>query len=150
VLLVRRKVRSGDPWSGHMAFPGGYNSTHDASLVVTAMRETLEETGIDLVTTGRLAGELSDVAPRSPLLPPVVVRPFVFIVDRQGETTPSDEIDEAPWFTIADLFDAANQQPFSLDFPGGSRTFDSIQLRGYTIWGLTERILHQFRGIVGL
>ena len=54
------------------------------------------------------------------------------------------------WIGIAELFDAANRKPLTFDFPGGSRTFESIQIHGYTIWGLTERILHQFQQVVGI
>lgn len=150
VLLVRRRERAGDPWSGHMALPGGYSSTSDASLTVTAARETLEETGFDLAAIGELLGALDDVSPRNPMLPSIVVRPFVFLVDRTAPAPASPEVDEVLWLTFTELFDAANRKPLTLDFPGGARTFESIQVRGYTIWGLTERILHQLRDLAGL
>lgn len=149
VLLVRRRERAGDPWSGHMALPGGYSSTSDATLAVTATRETMEETGLDLAAAEQL-GALSDVAPRSPFLPPIIVRPFVYVVPATAPGPANDEVDEVIWFDVSELFDASNRKPLVLDFPGGARTFDSIQVRGYTIWGLTERILTQFGGLVGI
>ena len=48
VLLVKRATREADPWSGHMAFPGGRLGHGDRDLMSTACRETREETGIDL------------------------------------------------------------------------------------------------------
>lgn len=149
VLLVRRRERAGDPWSGHMALPGGYSSTSDATLAVTSARETLEETGLDLAGA-ELLGPLSDVAPRSPFLPPIIVRPFVWVVPAAVPAPASDEVAEVIWLEVAELFDPANRKPMVLDFPDGARSFDSIQIRGYTIWGLTERILTHFAGLAGL
>ena len=43
VLLIERAIFEGDPWSGHMAFPGGRMETEDDSTRITAARETFEE-----------------------------------------------------------------------------------------------------------
>ena len=48
VLVIRRGEREGDPWSGHMALPGGRFEPEDLSVYTTAVRETHEEVGIDL------------------------------------------------------------------------------------------------------
>src|SRR5262245_28580055 len=52
VLLIKRAKREGDPWSGHMALPGGRRDPKDASLIETAAREAREETGVDLESIG--------------------------------------------------------------------------------------------------
>ena len=72
-------VRSSDLRShaGQIAFPGGRYEPQDADLLATAVRETREETGVDLTNRERL-GSLDDLYPRTPTLPPVIVRPFVF------------------------------------------------------------------------
>jgi len=41
-LFVRRAKVPGDPWSGHVALPGGRRDPEDADLLDTARRETLE------------------------------------------------------------------------------------------------------------
>src|SRR4051812_34440378 len=46
VLLIRRALRADDPWSGHVALPGGRASPADASIEATAIREAREEVGI--------------------------------------------------------------------------------------------------------
>ena len=48
VLLIRRAERAGDPWSGHMALPGGRYEPKDPDLLGTALRETVEEVGVAL------------------------------------------------------------------------------------------------------
>jgi 8-oxo-dGTP pyrophosphatase MutT (NUDIX family) len=80
LLLVKRAEYPGDPWSGHVAFPGGRAEPDDASPWHTAARETWEETGLDLLAAGRLLGTLDELYPRTPVLPPVVVRPHVAVV----------------------------------------------------------------------
>ena len=69
LLLIRRAERAGDPWSGHMALPGGRQEPTEPDLFTTAVRETAEEVGL---TLGRrnLIGALDDVVPRTPVLPP--------------------------------------------------------------------------------
>ena len=62
LLLIKRSEHEGDPWSGHVACPGGRREPGDADLAATAMRETLEETGIDLARVGRVLGTLDDLA----------------------------------------------------------------------------------------
>ena len=44
LLFIRRAHRAGDPWSGHMAFPGGRLQPEDPTPRAAAERETLEET----------------------------------------------------------------------------------------------------------
>ena len=52
VLLIRRAVRAGDPWSDQVALPGGRVGSTDGSFEDAARRETLEEVGIDLSYPG--------------------------------------------------------------------------------------------------
>ena len=80
LLMIKRAEHEGDPWSGHIACPGGRMEPGDRDLGVTAVRETLEETGVDVARDGRLLGHLDDLFPRTPTLPPIVIRPYVALV----------------------------------------------------------------------
>src|SRR5688500_9926100 len=82
-LMIKRAEHDRDPWSGHVALPGGRWETQDADLEATAIRETLEETGIDIASEGRVLGALDELHPRTPTLPPIIVRPYVAVVDRK-------------------------------------------------------------------
>lgn len=126
-----------------MALPGGFASRDDASLEATARRETLEETGIVLEEGGSLLGALDDISPRTPFLPPIIVTPHVFLVSAKWPPRPSSEVEAAVWLPVSQLFAAQNRKPFHLTFAGEVREFPSIVVGAYTIWGLTERVLHQ-------
>ena len=64
VLLIKRSTNERDPWSGHMALPGGRWEPGDAGLKQTAIRETLEETGVDLTQESLELGRLEDCRPK--------------------------------------------------------------------------------------
>ncbi len=61
MLLIKRAKRKGDPWSGHVSLPGGMMDDKDKNGLSTAIRELLEETGIDIVEEGKYIGRLSDL-----------------------------------------------------------------------------------------
>src|SRR5579863_6444108 len=56
VLLIKRAERDGDPWSGHIALPGGRVQKQDESFKATAVRETREEVGVDLDANASFLG----------------------------------------------------------------------------------------------
>ena len=95
VLLIRRSEREGDPWSGHVALPGGRAELEDVDLAATAIRETAEEVGVLLDRT-QLLGALDDVAPRSSVPRIFTVRPFVFGLASQPSLQLSSEVASAP------------------------------------------------------
>eukprot|EP01104_Vermistella_antarctica_P008664 TRINITY_DN2186_c0_g1_i1.p1 TRINITY_DN2186_c0_g1~~TRINITY_DN2186_c0_g1_i1.p1 ORF type:complete len:193 (+),score=9.40 TRINITY_DN2186_c0_g1_i1:145-723(+) len=48
VLVLKRTVIESDPWSGHLAFPGGKREPNDETLLHTVVREVQEETSVML------------------------------------------------------------------------------------------------------
>lgn len=140
VLLIRRAERAGDPWSGQMALPGGRRDPTDADPRDTAVRETLEEVGLELPVDRYLA-TLPDVAPRTPLLGPAVVRPYLFILPDRPILTPNAEVAEAGWVRLSALRDPSIYRPYTLELRGEARTFPAFHLGSSVIWGMTERIL---------
>lgn len=145
ILLIKRATHEPDPWSGHMALPGGRWEPNDSGLLRTATRETFEETGIDLETQGRPLGRLDDVAPASPRLPPMRIAPFVFGVPRGVEATvASPELESVHWVTIERLRHPETSASVRIDFTGFTRTFPSYSVGEEHVWGLTHRILSGF------
>lgn len=146
-VFIRRRERRGDPWSGQMAFPGGFRARDDEPLATTAARETREETGLDLATSGRLLGALDDLSPRTPFLPPIIVSPHVFAVGAREFLVPGDEAEEALWISAHDIFDPGNRTTFLFALPEGERAYPAIQVGPHRIWGLTERILDRLAAL---
>jgi 8-oxo-dGTP pyrophosphatase MutT (NUDIX family) len=144
LLLIKRATYEGDPWSGHVALPGGRREPADATLVRTVTRETWEETAIDLERDGRLLGCLDEVEPRTPVLPPIIITPFVGIVRYEVDIVASPEVAEWFWVDVDALRDPAVSREVVLELSTGPRTVMSFQHGAHTIWGLTERILRQF------
>jgi 8-oxo-dGTP pyrophosphatase MutT (NUDIX family) len=148
LLFIRRQVRAGDPWSGQMAFPGGFRAADDEPVLRTARRETLEETGLDLGTS-RFLGALDELSPRMPFLPPLVVTPHVFLVPGRAPVAPGCEADEVLWIAVRDLLDPENLTACSVPLPTGTRDFPAIRIGSRVIWGLTERIIRQIADLAG-
>jgi 8-oxo-dGTP pyrophosphatase MutT (NUDIX family) len=140
VLLIRRAERTGDPWSGHMALPGGRREHEDSDLLATAIRETREEVGIGL-TPGNLAGTLDDVVPRTPVLPPIAVRPFVVALDHRPPTVLNHEVASVHWVALEQLLRPEAHHAVRLEVAGQSREVQAYQLEDGIVWGMTERVL---------
>jgi len=143
VLGIRRAVREGDPWSGHMAFPGGHSSPGDEDLVATAVRETREEVGIDLAGDAELVGtldELQAVARRKPV--DLIIRPHVFELRKLRRLRlERSEVDAALWVPLAYLAEPRARGIHRARYGEAEIDFPAFAYEGQSIWGLTHRIL---------
>jgi 8-oxo-dGTP pyrophosphatase MutT (NUDIX family) len=149
LLLIRRAELRGDPWSGHVALPGGRRAPHDPDLLTTAARETEEEVGVPLHATGRLIGPLDELSPATPLLPPLVIAPFVMAVPPETTSRPDGrEVQSALWVPVDALRQAGARSSTTIELPTGRRDFPCLVYQDFVIWGLTYRILEQFLAIV--
>lgn len=145
LLMIKRAEAEGDPWSGHVACPGGRMDPGDHDLEQTAIRETWEETGVDLARDGRVLGALDDISPRTPVLPPIIVRPFIAVVKPDVDLVQSSEVAEAFWVPLDALRERASWGTALIMVRGyGEREVTVFRHGDYTVWGLTERVLRQF------
>jgi 8-oxo-dGTP pyrophosphatase MutT (NUDIX family) len=148
LLLIKRAEYASDPWSGHVALPGGRQESADASLLQTVIRETREEIGVDIARQGAVLGTLDELGPSTPRLPPLTILPHVAVVERELPLSLSREVAEAFWVPLSALRDPAASREVDLDLVTGARRVRSLSYKEYVIWGLTERILRQFFQLV--
>jgi 8-oxo-dGTP pyrophosphatase MutT (NUDIX family) len=150
LLMIKRAEAEHDPWSGHVACPGGRMEPTDRDLEHTAIRETWEETGVDLGRDGRILGTLDDISPRTPTLPRLIIRPFVAVVKADVEITQSAEVAEVFWVPLFAIRQTTAWGRAMVRIRGvGDREEDVFQHGEYTVWGLTHRALNQFLELLG-
>ena len=148
ILMIKRAEREGDPWSGHMAFPGGRMDPSDAHGFAVAVRETAEEVGIDLFP-GDCIGRLSDISTRPHRgLFGMRVTPFVFRVDRELVFEPNHEVAEVVWIPLEFLLDADNREDMVWEFKGVKIPMPCYFYGRRRIWGLSLMMLDELLDLV--
>jgi 8-oxo-dGTP pyrophosphatase MutT (NUDIX family) len=148
LLFIRRADYPADPWSGQVAFPGGREETGDANLAHTAIRETREETGIDLDQDGTVIGMLDDLRPTTTRLPAIIVRPYVVLLKQVRELLLSDEVAMAFWVPLEALRQGESWRDTTVLARGVQMNRRAFHHQGQVIWGMTERILAQLLALL--
>lgn len=149
LLFIKRAEYPADPWSGQVAFPGGREEAADPTLADTAIRETREETGIDLVSDGTVIGTLDDLRPNTVRLPAVIVRPYVVLLNKFEPLLLSDEVALAFWIPLEAFKDAPAWRDTDVLARGVQMNRRAFHHQGQVIWGMTERILAQLLALLG-
>ena len=142
VLLIQRAQRSGDPWSGHMAFPGGRQDESDVDSLHTAQRETLEEVGLDLTHQGRLLGRLDDLpAIAKGRQIGITITPYVFELLEEQPLVTNEEVAEILWAPLTPLL--RGEQATTIEYYFGEQRLElpAWEISGKIVWGLTHRML---------
>lgn len=148
VLFIRRARSDRDHWSGHMALPGGRLDPSDPTLIHTAIRETQEETGLNLVARGSLLGRIAEVHPVGGGVPSVTIWPFVFSVEPGADAwVNSPEVGEVHWYSLGHLSRPEHRDLYRFDWRGEERRYPCIRIENRVIWGLTYRILESFLAV---
>jgi 8-oxo-dGTP pyrophosphatase MutT (NUDIX family) len=143
LFFIRRAEHPQDPWSGHVAFPGGRHDPEDASLLATAIRETREEVGIHL-TPDQLLGRLPDLPAFSRSKKgSLVVTPFVFGIRDEPTVVPNVEVATTLWVPMTKLVNGDGRTTFKLDYAGETFDLPCIHLDPgqHRLWGMTFRML---------
>lgn len=137
-LFVKRVENPFDPWSGQMAFPGGKRSSEDKSLWHTIVRETLEETNINLQDRCRLLGAMTALT--STQRPEMKILPFVVLLEHEPSIKLNKrELERFVWYSLEELF--LNETSVKFDFG----EFPAYIVGDNIVWGLTYRILQNFK-----
>lgn len=151
LLFIERAEHPHDPWSGHMAFPGGRVDPGDASAQHAAERETREEVGLDLAGAD-LLGRLDDVEGAPPGFDSLVVSAFVYHLGRRVPPTLNHEVRDVLWVPVGHLLDASRRVPFYWPREQRETHYPGILVgrpERHVVWGLTYRFLELFFGAIG-
>lgn len=149
LLLMRRAERAGDRWSGQVSLPGGRESPEDPDLLATAIRETREEVGLDLVACGRPLGRLEPVrAVAQGKVLPLTISPFVFVATRPAPLVLGDEAAAAFWLPLERV--AAGELCGRYEYRLGPTRLQlpCWEFEGHTVWGLTHRMIEALLALV--
>jgi len=143
LLLIKRAHFDRDPWSGHMALPGGRRDPQDIDLKHTAIRETMEETALELGQGAQHLGQLKGLKPNSVRLPKLTITPFVFGVGRHAQAAvASPEIDQVFWVSLDELRGRDSNSYVEIPMPDGrEQEFSCYMVEEEPVWGLTYRII---------
>ncbi|MDH5450335.1 MAG: CoA pyrophosphatase [Candidatus Bathyarchaeota archaeon] len=141
VLFVKRIENPIDPWSGQMAFPGGKRDAMDKHLKQTVVRETLEETNINLRDCCHFLGTLTAI--RSTRRPEMKILPFVILLDHEPLIKLSErELEGFVWISLRELVQNKGIAKF------GFGEVPAYVIESNVIWGLTYRIIENFLQIL--
>jgi 8-oxo-dGTP pyrophosphatase MutT (NUDIX family) len=149
VLFIERAKREGDPWSGHMAFPGGRLDPTDANTRAAAERETLEEVGLSLAGATRM-GRLDDKTGNPRTASKLVISAYVYRLDEDPELSINHEVATTLWFPVKDLLNPELHVGYEMQQ-------SDIRMPGilvgepdrHIVWGLTYSFLESFFVAVG-
>jgi 8-oxo-dGTP pyrophosphatase MutT (NUDIX family) len=141
-LFIRRAEDPRDPWSGHVAFPGGRHDPVDADLAATAVRETREEVGLDLSLHGEAIGRLSDLpAVARGKRVGMTISPFVWAIDHHVDLVPNEEVAETIWAPLLPYLRGDLRTIHPYVYQGRPLELPAHRLGERVIWGLTYQML---------
>ena len=145
-LFILRATKVGDPWSGHMAFPGGHYEVSDDSLRHTAERETWEEIGLDLKGTAEYIGQIDPVRanPRGRDRD-MIVTPFVYeLTVPEVCFNPNYEVADVLWGSLREMHEGSSHTMGEFVVGGQTVNYPGYAVDDEIVWGLTYRMIDLF------
>ena len=151
VLLIERSKNKNDPWSGHMAFPGGRYQDNDQDILSTAIRETLEEIGLDLRKESsffesnkkNLIPRLSDVKTLKIHEKNIVVTPFLFGLKKKPEIVINKEVQQVVWIPLKFFLESKNRKCSNFKINGEVISLPCYFYNEKVIWGITLSMIDE-------
>lgn len=124
---------------GQISFPGGKYEEDDNDLKITAIRETVEEIGIDNNSI-EIIGNLDNII----TITNFQVTPFIGFISENNFNFNTDEISE---IIEAPLKHFLNEEVLEIKKQFGYEIYYYNYLN-YTIWGATGKILYDFIKVI--
>ena len=157
ILMIKRAEHKGDPWSGHMAFPGGRCESFDKNGLATAKREMHEEVGFDIDDAeqqhlkGEWLGRLSDIRTVPRVTPKtMVVTPYTFSVANKPALEANYEVAETVWIPLAFFADTNNRSIYELQYQQQKLNLPCYRYEGRVVWGMTLSMIDELLQVAGV
>jgi len=157
ILMIKRAEHKGDPWSGHMAFPGGRCEAFDKNGLATAKREMHEEVGFDIDDAehkplkGEWLGRLSDISTLRRITPrAMVVTPYVFSVADKPMLEGNYEVAETVWIPLTYFSDIKNRSIHSIEYQQRTINLPCYCYDGKVIWGMSLSMIDEILRLSGV
>jgi 8-oxo-dGTP pyrophosphatase MutT (NUDIX family) len=143
LLLLKRAENPRDPWSGNVALPGGRQDPEDPDDLATALRETLEESGLDLRQDGQHLGTLDDLhAIARGRRTGLVITPQVFALHTPRDLQLQErEIAAYRWAPLLPLLQGQHRTSHPYQHEGAVYHLPAYDVEGWVVWGLTFQML---------
>ena len=123
--------------AGQVAFPGGRSDPEDGNVIITALRESEEEIGLDrrLVTPLGYLDRFETISGYS-------VTPVVASIAAEAQLYPApDEVAEVFEVPLAFFLAPENMRRYTMDFRGRRREMVEFVHGDHRIWGATAAML---------
>ena len=140
VLFVKRAEKSTDPWSGQTALPGGKRNPEDRNMKETVVRETVEETSINILEGYRFLGAMEPL--RSTQKPEMKILPFVVLQEKEQQIKLNEELTEYFWIPLNELVHNKRSVKFRFE------EYPAYIIENNVIWGLTYKIMHKLLTLI--
>jgi 8-oxo-dGTP pyrophosphatase MutT (NUDIX family) len=143
LLFIKRAERASDPWSGHVAFPGGRAEAHDRTIFETAARETREEVGLDLDGAAEPIARLEDLpAIAQGRRTGLIITPIVYALREPSPAlAPNEEVQTTLWVPLGQLARFEGASTMTYNYQGKDMVLPCLRLGEHVLWGLTYRMV---------
>lgn len=138
LFLIKRAERQGDPWSGQVSFPGGKMKAGDRTARQTAVRETMEEVGVDLARDADFLGYFGYFRTHTGNMD---VIPSVFLLKGEMKVSPNEEVSGHRWVGLDEFLSPRSRSTYRFEANGVARDVPAYVSGDYVVWGLTQRII---------
>ena len=151
LLLIKKSKRKNNPWSAHIAFPGGWYDKEDKNIKNTCIREVYEEIGLDLrqyknIPMDRVKTHLGNW-----------VYPFIFLMKKKPEikNINKNEVEKVLYLSLEEfkkrkkvLKQPQNQREKNKKHKNKHIKIDQMAAfklqEGLVLWGLSYKITKAF------
>ena len=144
ICMIRRAIKEGDYWSGHMGFPGGRAEEADGTLLRTAIRETKEEIGIEVLEENCVV-RLSDLHH-----PKMQVAAFVFKAPSNYEfVLEESEVASVHWLPLHAFTETKYRSTRTALYKGKEYQAPVVNIGTADVWGISlkfiENLIHRLK-----